>query len=90
MKCSTIVISRHPKGGDPLHPNSPARFSPWGVAKRVLQPEHGLDDCDARCREISRPHCILQIAVQDVVAAAEVLLMQSSPVRDKLMASSTR
>lgn len=89
MKCPTIVISRHPRSGDPEHPNSPARFTPWGVAARVLQPERGLDDCDARCREISRPHCITQVSVPEVVAAANALLMQSSRVRDKLMASST-
>ena len=89
MKCPTIVISRHAKDGDPQHPNSPARFAPWGVLARVLQPERGLDDCDTRCREINRPHCILQVSVSQVVVAAEVLLMQSSRAQDKLMASST-
>ncbi len=89
IKCPTIVISRHPRNGDPEHPNSPARFAPWGVPARVLQPERGLDNCNGRCQEIGRPHCIMQISVPEVVAAARALLMQSSRVRDKLMASST-
>ncbi len=89
MKCPTIVISRHPGAGDREHPNSPARFAPWGVPARVLQPEHGLEDCEARCRAINQPHCILQISVPEVAAAANALLMQSSRVRDKLMASTT-
>jgi heptosyltransferase-2 len=89
VECPTIVISRHPKTGDPEHPNSPVRFAPWAVPGRVLQPERGLDDCDTRCREISRPHCILQISVPEVVAAAAALLMQRDGVRDKLLASST-
>jgi heptosyltransferase-2 len=89
MKCTTIVISRHPRFGDLEHPNSPARFRPWCIPGRVLQPEHGLDDCDTHCREVSRPHCITQISVPEVVAAATTLLIQSSRVRDKLKASPT-
>jgi heptosyltransferase-2 len=89
MKCPTIVISRHPRHGDPDHPNSPARFTPWGVPTRVLQPERGLDNCNARCREISRPHCIMQVFVPNVVAAAKALLMQSRRAHHKLMASPT-
>jgi len=89
MQCPTIVISRHPKHGDPEHPNGPARFAPWGVPGRVIQAEHGLGNCTARCQEISRPHCITQISVPEVVAAARTILMQSRRVRDKLKASST-
>lgn len=89
MECPTIIVSRHPTTGDATHPNSPARFAPWGVPMRVLQPERGLGDCDARCREISHPHCIMQISVPQVVAAAKELLIQNGRVRDKLLASST-
>jgi len=88
MQCPTLVISRHPKDGDPHHPNSPARFTPWGVPACVLQPEHGLEGCDSRCMHIDRPHCIMQVSVPEVVAAASALLMQSSRAQDKLMASS--
>ena len=88
MKCPTVVISRHPRNGDPAHPNSPARFAPWGVLGCVLQPERGLDDCDTHCR-LSDPHCITQISVPEVVAAANALLIQSGRVRDKLEASLT-
>jgi heptosyltransferase-2 len=87
MECPTIVVSRHPADGDPGHPNSPARFHPWSVAGAVLQPDHGIGGCDKRCREISRPHCILQISVPRVVATAKALLGQSSRVRDKLVTS---
>lgn len=89
MTCPTIVISRHPTHGDPEHPNSPVRFAPWGVPANVLEPERGLGGCDTRCREIGRPHCILEVSVPDVVSAAKALLMQSSRVRDKLITSST-
>jgi heptosyltransferase-2 len=88
-QCPAIVISRHPNSGNPEHPNSPARFAPWSVPGCVLQPETGLDDCDARCREISLPHCILQISVPEVVVAARAILMQSCRARGKLMTSST-
>lgn len=87
MACPSIVISRHPLGGDPGHPNSPARFAPWGVPSRVLRPDHGLDDCDTRCRAIDQPHCILQVSVPDVVMAAKSLLRQNGRTQDKLMAS---
>jgi heptosyltransferase-2 len=89
MKCPAIVISRHPRDGDSAHPNSPARFAPWGVPGCVLQPEHGLDACDTRCHEINRPHCIMQISVPQMVAAAAGLLIQSSRARDKLVTSFT-
>ena len=89
MQCPSIVISRHPKHGDPEHPNGPARFAPWGVPGRVIQPEHGLDNCKVRCQEISCPDCITQISAPEVVAAANTILMRSSRVRDKLKASST-
>jgi ADP-heptose:LPS heptosyltransferase len=86
MNCPTIVMSRHPKSGDPKHPNSPARFAPWCNSARVLQPERGLDDCSSRCLRTG-PHCITQISVDYVVLAARTMLMQPRPPRDKLEAS---
>ncbi len=86
MRCPTIVISRHPRNGDPAHPNSPARFAPWCAASHVLQPNRGLDECTTHCRR-SSPHCIEQISVADVVHAASAMLMRHPPTPDKLEAS---
>jgi len=36
-----VEISGFRAGGDPNHGNSPARFHPWGVAHRVVQPTPG-------------------------------------------------
>lgn len=66
--CPTVVVSRHPRSGDPNHPNSPARFAPFCEISRVLQPERGLPGCEQRCTPIE-PHCILQITVAEVVTA---------------------
>lgn len=82
MGCPTIVISRHPRSGDPAHSNSPLRFAPWCAASRVLQPEHGLEGCTTRCKQVE-PHCIQQIAVVDVVLAAKTMLTQSEHAQAK-------
>ena len=83
MQCPTIVISRHPGDGDPAHPNSPVRFAPWCDCSRVLQPEHGLDQCTERCLR-DEPHCIEQVSVAEVALAAKTMLMQSQRAHDKL------
>jgi len=77
MKCPTIVISRHPKAGDAAHSNSPARFAPWSPSARVLQPDRGLEGCEARCTHIE-PHCITQITVAEVVRAAKGMLLNGT------------
>ncbi len=77
MGCKTLVISRHPRNGDPNHFNSPLRFSPVGAHVRVLQPETGQDDCTEACL-ITAPHCITAVTVTEVVSAAQQML--SSPV----------
>lgn len=73
MNCRTIVISRHPKNGDPNHPNSPVRFSPHCRVARVLQPSEGLDACKAGCLS-AEPHCIRGVSVEQVVTAANAML----------------
>ena len=73
MNCKTLVICRHPRSGDPNHPNSPVRFAPFSPSARVLQPEHGRDDCTTHCRH-QEPHCILSVTVDQVVEAAMELL----------------
>ncbi len=73
VNCRTIVISRHPRPGDPNHRNSPVRFLPWGSCVRVLQPASGVDKCKSACSQ-PEPHCITSITVDDVVAAASKML----------------
>jgi heptosyltransferase-2 len=73
MGCGVVVISRHPRDGDPNHFNSPLRFTPHGLHVRVLQPVTGLDDCRQGCQS-RQPHCITQVSVDEVVAAARSLL----------------
>jgi heptosyltransferase-2 len=69
MDCSTIVVSRHPRDGDPNHPNSPHRFAPHGRNCCVLQPDQGLGLCHESC-QAPEAHCIKAVAVADVVTAA--------------------
>jgi ADP-heptose:LPS heptosyltransferase len=71
--CKTIVISRHPRNGNPNHANSPQRFGPHCSEARVLQPAGGLDACADDCR-VAEPHCITAVSVDDVVAAARAML----------------
>jgi heptosyltransferase-2 len=74
MGCKTIVISRHPRNGDPNQFNSPVRFAPWGSSKVcVLQPAAGLAGCEHACNSLD-PHCITQVSVNEVVAAARQML----------------
>jgi len=80
MDCKTIVISRHPRDGDPNHGNSPLRFAPYCRQARVLQPVTGLENCTFCCR-VPGPHCILAVSVDEVLAVAWRML------RDELSAA---
>jgi heptosyltransferase-2 len=71
--CPCVIVSPHPQQGDPAHENSPVRFSPWSAQARVLRPEAALPPCIGGCDAI-KPHCILQVSSQQIVAAAEELL----------------
>ncbi len=73
MGCKTLVISRHPRNGDPNHFNSPVRFAPKGPLVCVLQPETGRDSCKDAC-VMRTPHCIKSVTVEHVVSAAEQML----------------
>jgi len=75
MGCRTVVISRHPGGGDPNHFNSPVRFSPQGRQVRVLQPASGADECRAACSHLE-PHCIKLVSPEEVAAVAHEMLAQ--------------
>lgn len=71
-----VVISPHPRTGDPTHRNSPVRFAPATPQLAVLQPEHGLGKCIDGCKART-PHCIRQIRPDEVLDALEQLLTRS-------------
>ena len=73
MRCKTIVVSRHPRNGNRNHFNSPVRFAPLGRQVYVLQPAAGLDACREACCS-PKPHCITAVSVDEVAAAAQVML----------------
>jgi ADP-heptose:LPS heptosyltransferase len=79
MNCPTIVVSRHPRNGDPGHNNSPLRFAPHGNCVRVLQPLTGRDDCKDCCRHVE-PHCIEEVSADEVFATARELLRTAQPI----------
>ncbi len=79
MNCRTIVISRHPRDGDPNHFNSPLRFAPRCVQSRVLQPASGLGGCKAAC-VVVEPHCITGVSVEEVVTAAHEMLREKPTI----------
>jgi heptosyltransferase-2 len=77
MDRRTIVISPHPRSGDPNHANSPLRFAPYCTTARVLQPATCLDGCNECCRAPG-PHCITAVSVEDVVATARTMLSRGT------------
>jgi lipopolysaccharide heptosyltransferase II len=80
MDCPTVVVSRHPKNGDPAHANSPTRFAPRCSLSRVVQPVNGEGECVDSCRS-PEPHCILQVTADQVVASAWELLPKPKSLR---------
>lgn len=79
MDCKVIVISRHPRDGGPNHFNSPLRFAPHCAHGRVLQPATALNGCKEACRS-GQPHCITKVSVEEVVAAARLMLKETRAV----------
>jgi len=79
MGCRTIVISRHPRDGNPDHANSPLRFGPYSSEARVLQPATGLDTCTTDCQSLE-PHCIKVVSIDEVVAAAWEMLSKNPAI----------
>jgi heptosyltransferase-2 len=68
-----VAVSRCIRGGDPCRDQSPARFGPWGVPHRVLQPDQAAPPCGDRCLAPA-PHCILEVSVPRVLTAIQALL----------------
>jgi heptosyltransferase-2 len=67
-----VAIFRCPPNVDPGQVQSPARFGPWGVPHRILQPDHAVRPCDDHCLARS-PHCIREVVVSQVVTAIRTL-----------------
>jgi len=81
-----IEVSCHPVSGDPYHDNSPARFGPWGNRSTVVRPAVPRNPCQSAC-EAAKPHCVLDVTVQEVSEAAlrGLMLNSTAPLaRDEL------
>ncbi|MCM0081370.1 glycosyltransferase family 9 protein [Geomonas sp. Red32] len=63
-----VEISCFPAGGDPRHPQSPARFRAWGTSEVTLQPSRPADGCGDACLA-AKAHCILGVEVREVQQA---------------------
>lgn len=68
-----VIVSPHPKNGDPVHHNSPVRFAPFGDKVIVVNPSLAIPPCSLCC-EMQEAHCILQITPQEVVEACAKIL----------------
>ena len=69
----TIVINSFPRSCTQEHPYSPQRFRPMGPLVTVVQPDCPLSPCINSC-ECTEAHCITQVSVESVAAAAEEYL----------------
>jgi heptosyltransferase-2 len=74
-----LEISCHPTDGDPLWPESPRLFSPWGVPSRVVQPPAATPPCAQHCEQ-PHPHCILGVTVEQVTRQLQALLAELHPL----------
>jgi heptosyltransferase-2 len=70
---AVVEISCHPTLGDPAHANSPQRFRPWAKDCIVVQPLKASEPCTSACVG-DEAHCILDVSVEMVQAAARKLL----------------
>jgi heptosyltransferase-2 len=66
-----VVVSCHPIGGDQASQYSAARFGPWRVPSRVVQPI-ALPPCTSYCQSTGA-HCIGNVSVEQVIAAVDEL-----------------
>jgi ADP-heptose:LPS heptosyltransferase len=74
---ATVVISPFPTSCKEEHPNSPVRFRPCGPRVSVVQPREPLPPCFPACSS-NEPHCITQVSVEQVLAAADALIENAS------------
>lgn len=67
-----VEISAHSLQGAASHSSSPARFGPWKVPHRVVQPIKATPPCTEGC-EAPHAHCILEVTLDQVKAAVKDL-----------------
>jgi lipopolysaccharide heptosyltransferase II len=72
-----VELSCHPLTGAEGSAHSPVRYHPLGVPQIVLQPADFAAPCHYECLS-STPHCLLDISVDQVTAAATDLLAKHS------------
>ena len=65
-----VILGAHPEGASPSHPSAPERFGPWADPDSVLllRPAAHRPLCTDGC-VADTPHCILELAVDDVIPA---------------------
>ena len=68
-----LEISCHSNSFSSVHPNSPERFSPWGVRHRVLRPTNTDTKCKDACLA-AEAHCIKGVKLEEVKKAVSELL----------------
>jgi ADP-heptose:LPS heptosyltransferase len=72
-----VQISCHSKSSSTAYWLSPARFGPWGVPTRVVQPETPTPPCIDECLAPT-PHCVAEISFETVQRAV-LASIQSLP-----------
>ena len=77
MQTPVVVVSPHPKDGDPEHTNSPERFAPFSTNAQVVSPATAFLPCSRGCEAIE-PHCICQVTPDKVACAAEELIRRTT------------
>ncbi len=71
-----VEISCHPVHGAPEGENSPARFGPFTSCGAIVRPLRPKYPCERGCTS-NQPHCIAEVSVAQVGAAANGLLAAS-------------
>ncbi len=78
MKVPVLEISCWPEDGNKFSAKSPYRFAAWQLKHIVLHPLNSIGPCRDEC--ISRkPHCILQVGVEEVKEALNKFLQEKCP-----------
>jgi len=76
MGVAVVEVNALPRTVSNCNPDSPARFSSWGVKQIILRPETPTTPRTSSCTEME-PHCILSVSVEQVKAAVDKLLKQT-------------
>lgn len=76
LRIPVVEISPFGNTSFPMSLNTPQAFKPWKVPHIQLGPKKPDDVCKYGCVSLT-PHCILQVTVEEVQAAAQKLLSLS-------------